>query len=236
MGCTQEGSVLGFRGTGYQDSTDCVESAAWTRRPQCGPEPVCWPLLVLGPSVPSLQPRPGAVACLPRVFPSCFTSAYVLKGSVSNIRRRLSREHLWALVSGLTGNAARPPCRRVSFIHLLCVSPSSEHGPPFLLWARISFLRVGGFRAERSSACVPQATLATGAPPALPQSLPGGKFPAPGGASSREEGGLGPRRPPWCVQRACTGPVHFTGSVVVIIINLFLITEVINVNHLNNWR
>lgn len=136
---------------------------------------------------------------------------------------------------------AFPPVR---FFHLLlCVSPSSEHSQPFPLWACISFVRVGGFRAEWSSACVPQATLATGASPQPfprasqavnplhPEEWPSGR-----GLSVIQAGGrLGPRRPPWCVERACAGPVRFTRNVV-ILINLFLITEVINVNHLNNWR
>lgn len=154
-------------------------------------------------------------------------------------------------VSGATGNAASLLCQRVSFTHLLSGLQSSEPSPQTVpsFCGVISFLCVGGFREEWISACVPQDTLTTRAPP---QRFPGTsqrvnplhreQRPPGRGRASASRGRRKARAqvptvlcgesPRWaCV--CISGSDVFTWDVV-IIVNLFLIAEVVNVNYLNN--
>lgn len=160
----------------------------------------------------------------------------------------LSRKCVLTLVLGAAGNAASLLCQGVSRTHLLRVSQSSEPSPQAGI---ISFLCVGGFREEWLSACIPQDTLTTRAPPQLfpetsqrvnplhQEQQPPGRGRAPAGRAGERPGPQAPamlcgESPRWAC--ACISGSHvFTGNVV-IIINLLLIAEVINVNYLNNWR
>lgn len=116
-----------------------------------------------------------------------------------------------SLVSDTTGNAASLLCQGISFTHLLSGLQSSEPSPQAVpsFCGVISFLCVGGFREEWISACVPQDTLTTRAPPQLfpgtsqrvnplhREQQPPGRGRASASRGRRKAQAPGPRRAVW---------------------------------------